>query len=51
VLKDSTWPQFCPRPFAEWARENGATPVESISVVQAVSAGPEKWTLLHFSRN
>jgi len=51
VVKEGAWPQFCPRPFAEWARENGATSVESISVVQAVSAGPEKWTLLHFSPN
>ena len=49
VVKENRWAEVSPEPLAAWAAENHADIVASLPLVELISWGPEKWSLLHFT--
>jgi hypothetical protein len=50
VVKEDAWPNISREPLADWAQEHGAKSILTVSVVELVSWGPEKWTLFHIEK-
>lgn len=50
VVKENSWPDVSPVPLETWAAEHHADIVLSVSIVELISWGPEKWCLLHFQK-
>ena len=46
VVKEREWPSICSLPLAGWAQANHFQIVASIEIVELVSWGGERWTLL-----
>jgi hypothetical protein len=47
VVKDQDWPDLSPVPLGEWAGTSHFKIVLSTNIVELVSWGPERWTVLH----
>ncbi len=47
VVKEDIWPEISPIPFEKWAQGHSAKIVLTQSIIELVSAGPQKWSLLH----